>query len=160
VQRTLAAANLIIAFIATTAPLAHVLELPSKMSLGGSLWLQIQQGLYRGWGPIFGPIEIAALFTSLWIAFAARAERPSYLVAAACYGSMLVCFFSLNDPVNKAVSGWTIATLPPDWPVYRTRWETGHALSALLSVAALIAIARANMRRGAATSDQFKREKT
>ena len=53
--------NLILAFIATTAPLAHVLELPSKLTLDGPLWLAVQQHLYRGWGAVFGSVEIAAL---------------------------------------------------------------------------------------------------
>ena len=43
-------ANLIIAFIATTAPIAHTLEMISKLTLDGPLWLGIQQHLYRGWG--------------------------------------------------------------------------------------------------------------
>jgi hypothetical protein len=56
--------NLFLAFIASMAPLAHVLELPSKLMLDGPLWLAIQQHLYRGWGTLFGPVEIAALFLS------------------------------------------------------------------------------------------------
>jgi len=56
--------NLFLAFIATIAPLAHVLELPSKLMLDGPLWLAIQQHLYRGWGTLFGPVEIAALVSS------------------------------------------------------------------------------------------------
>ena len=46
--------NLFLAFIATIAPLAHVLELPSKLMLDGPLWLAIQQHLYRGWGTPIG----------------------------------------------------------------------------------------------------------
>jgi len=47
-------ANLIIAFIATTAPIAHALEMISKLTLDGPLWLGVQQHLYRGWGEILG----------------------------------------------------------------------------------------------------------
>jgi hypothetical protein len=52
---------------------------------------------------------------------------------------MIAAFFILNDPVNAAVSRWTAATLPEDWPAYRLRWEAGHALAALLSVIGLLA---------------------
>jgi len=45
-------ATLIIAFIATTAPIAHVLEMISKLTLDRPLWLGVQQHLYRGWGGI------------------------------------------------------------------------------------------------------------
>ena len=40
-------ANLIITFIKTTAPIAHTLEMISKLTLDGPLWLGIQQHLYR-----------------------------------------------------------------------------------------------------------------
>jgi len=53
-------ANLIIAFIATTAPIAHALEMISKLTLDGPLWLGVQRHLYRGWGEVFGPVEIIA----------------------------------------------------------------------------------------------------
>ena len=43
----LSLANLIIAFLGTAAPIAHVLEMPSKLTLGGPSWLEIQRHLYR-----------------------------------------------------------------------------------------------------------------
>jgi len=58
-------AILIIAFIATTAPIDHVLEMISKLMLDGPLWLGVQQHLYRGWGEIFGPVEIVAFLSTL-----------------------------------------------------------------------------------------------
>jgi len=42
--------NLLLAAVAVTAPMAHVLELPNKLALDGPIWLAIQQSLYRGWG--------------------------------------------------------------------------------------------------------------
>jgi hypothetical protein len=56
---------------------------------------------------------------------------------------MIVAFFAFNAPVNEAVRGWTPTTLPSDWPTYRLRWETGHALAALLAVIGLAAMVRA-----------------
>jgi hypothetical protein len=50
---------------------------------------------------------------------------------------MIAVFFAFNAPVNAAVNGWTVATLPPDWPDYRLRWETGHAIAAALALVAL-----------------------
>jgi hypothetical protein len=57
---------------------------------------------------------------------------------------MIVAFFAFNAPVNAAVRGWTPTTLPSDWPTYRLRWETGHALAALLTVIGLVAMVRAH----------------
>ena len=54
--------NLILGIFAALAPLAHVLELPNKLALDGGLWLDVQQHLYRGWGPFLGaPAEIGVI---------------------------------------------------------------------------------------------------
>jgi hypothetical protein len=147
--RTLANINLVIAFIATTGPIAHVLELLPKLALDGPLWLGIQQHLYRGWGAVFGPVEILALLSSLLLMMQFR-DHPArlrvYLIASLCYALMLICFFVFNNPVNQALNGWTAATMPADWMRYRTQWEIGHALAALLSVIAFIVLIRARLR--------------
>ena len=139
--------NLILAAAAVLAPMAHVLELPSKLTLDGPLWVAIQQHLYRGWGPVIGgPIEVAALATTLALLIIRRGRRETglfTLAAALAYCGMIVTFFVFNKPVNSAVNTWTPASYPSDWQSYRARWETGHALAALLSLFALGALLRA-----------------
>ena len=139
--------NLVFAVWATLTPLAHVLELPNKLALDGTLWLAVQQNLYRGWGPFLGaPVEIGALTTSLGLLFARWARAPERwltIVAVAAYAVMLATFFVLNAPVNDAVNDLTPATLPNDWPTYRMRWEIGHALAALMAIIGLAALLRA-----------------
>jgi hypothetical protein len=56
---------------------------------------------------------------------------------------MIVAFFVFNAPVNEAVRGWTPTMLPSDWSAYRLRWETGHALAAVLAGVGLVAMLRA-----------------
>ena len=134
---------LLIGFAACLAPMAHVLELPNKLRLGGSLWLAVQQHLYSGWGPLIGaPTEIGGLIINLVLLAANRRRaRPALLfgLAGVAYGAMLLSFFLLNAPVNEAVNQWTPETLPTDWANYRLRWETGHALAALFALLALVA---------------------
>ena len=144
-------ANLIIAFIATTAPIAHALEMISKLTLDGPLWLGIQQHLYRGWGEIFGPVEIVAFLSTLALLVVTRRHRSSrraYLVALVCYAAMLADFFVLNRPVNEAVRDWTPVTLPSNWSDYRLRWEIGHSLTALFSVIAFVKLIRRRIHEG------------
>ena len=144
-------ANLIIAFIATTAPIAHTLEMISKLTLDGPLWLGIQQHLYRGWGEIFGPVEIVAFLSTLALLVVTRRHRSSrraYLVALVCYAAMLADFFVLNRPVNEAVRDWTPVTLPSNWSDYRLRWEIGHSLTALFSVIAFVTLIRRRIHEG------------
>jgi hypothetical protein len=140
--------TLVVAFIVVLPPFAHFLEMPSKLTLDGPLWLGIQQHLYRGWGPVFGPIIILALLLSLWQAFADKANRQSFAVAALCYAAMLACFFIFNDPVNAALNRWTASTLPADWTNYRLRWEIGHTLSAIFSAIAFATLLQPHLRRG------------
>lgn len=139
-------ANLILAFIATLAPLAHVLEMPNKLALAGPLWLAVQQHFYRGWGPFVGvPAEIGALVVTLAVLLKQRRDSRTKrltIVATTAFALMIVSFFVFNNPVNKALNGWKATTLPASWPAYRLLWETGHALAALLSLIGLIAIAR------------------
>jgi hypothetical protein len=144
-MRTLRTINLVIAFVATTAPVAHALEMISKLKLDGPLWLGIQQNLYRGWGEAFGPVEILALLTTLTLLMLRwhdRRTRRACVIATLCYMAMLANFFVFNQPVNQAVNGWTIDTIPANWSTYRTQWEIGHALTALFSIIAFVALIR------------------
>jgi hypothetical protein len=128
---------------------AHVLELPNKLALDGPLWLAVQQNLYRGWGPFIGPFEVTAIAATWVLLRLVRQNRSSFgltLLAALLLSGALVIFFALNAPVNAAFASWTAATLPPDWPNYRLRWETGHAISFVLVLIAFIALLRALFR--------------
>jgi len=144
---TLRTVNLAFAVLAALPPLAHVLEMPNKLVLDGPLWLAIQQHLYRGWGPFYGgPVEIIALATTLMLLVVRRRDPALMrltLLGALAYAGMIAAFFVFNNPVNVALNGWTPSTLPPDWASYRLRWEIGHALAAILSVAAIASLVRA-----------------
>ena len=138
--------NLAFAVLVSWAPLAHLLELPNKLALDGPLWLAVQQHLYRGWGLILGgPAEIGALITTLWllgIRLHDHRTRPYLLRAGFVYAAMIAVFFIFNNPVNHALNGWTAETLPSNWAQYRLRWETGHAIAAVLAVLGIILVGR------------------
>ena len=147
--RFLRAINFVIAAFLVTAPMAHVLEMPNKMKLGGVLWLAVQQRLYSGWGAVFGPVEIAALATTLGLVALRRRDSAALsgtVVAALAYAAMIAVFFAFNAPVNEAIAHWTPFTLPPTRPQYRLRWETGHAIAAALSIIGLLALVLAALR--------------
>lgn len=138
--------SLLGAAVTLAALAAHVLELPNKFSLDGPLWLAVQQNLYRGWGAFVGPFEVTAIVATWVLSFLVRRRRPVLrltLLAALLLSAALAAFFALNAPVNAAFAAWTPATLPPDWPGYRLRWETGHALSFVFVLIAFIALLRA-----------------
>jgi len=136
--------NLVLAGLVVLAPMAHVLELLNKLSLDAELWLAVQQRLYRGWGPLWGaPTEFGALLTTLWLVYfrwRGRGVLVATVVASLGYIGMFVAFFCLNQPTNIAVAAWTPMSMPPDWMLYRRRWEAGHATAALLSLVSLGAL--------------------
>ena len=142
--------NLTFGALTALAPMAHVLELPNKLSLHANVWLAVQQQLYRGWGPLLGgPTEIGALVTALILAHVRRRSGAVLwptLLASIGYAGMIAVFFLLNSPVNAAVAAWTPTTLPSDWAAYRLRWETGHAIALLCSLISLAALIRACMK--------------
>jgi hypothetical protein len=120
--------------------------LPNKLTLDASLWLAVQQNLYRGWGPFIGPFEVGAVaFTWLlaWLVRNDRAIRRPTFAASTLLSAALATFFALNAPVNAAFAQWTPATLPAGWPDYRLRWEAGHAIGFVLVLVAFIALLRA-----------------
>jgi Anthrone oxygenase len=139
--------NLAFAILAALPPLAHVLELPNKLALDAPLWLAVQQHLYRGWGPFYGgPVEIIAFATTVTLLVARRRDPAPMrltLVAALGYAGMIAAFFTFNDPVNAALNSWTPSSMPADWESYRLRWESGHALAAVLAIVAIVALVRA-----------------
>ena len=150
--------TLCVAFVACLAPMAHVLEMPNKLRLEGGLWLDVQQNLYSGWGPLIGgPTEVGGLVATLVLLVASRRRtQPALLygIAALGYIAMLLCFFLLNAPVNAALDEWTPATLPSGWSQFRLRWELGHTLAALFAVVAFAAIGRATRIDSPPTADR------
>lgn len=149
--------SLICTAVTLSALAAHVLELPNKLALDGSLWLAVQQNLYRGWGPFIGPFEVAAIASTWVLLWRVRDNRPVRrltLVASILLSAALAVFFTLNAPVNAAFASWTPATLPPDWQNYRLRWEAGHAASFTLVLVAFVALLRALFRDSLTTASR------
>jgi hypothetical protein len=159
----LRSANLVLALIALLTPIAHLLELPNKLALSGPLWLAVQQQLYRGWGPFLaGPAEIAVLGLTLGRLLSSHRPPERFrwlLMAALAYAAMIAVFFLFNNPVNHAVSTWTPGTLPSNWPIYRLRWEVGHALAAALAILGLVATAKSWSLRGGTARPESGRVK-
>jgi hypothetical protein len=124
--------------------LAHVLQRPGASNLDGPAWLAVQHTFYGGFAVVGGVGELLGLVAAGTAAFLARraGDRPlPFALGAAGLAGTLVSYAVGNRPVNARVAVWTPGTLPADWAVWRDRWETAHAVSAVLAVVALIALA-------------------
>jgi hypothetical protein len=133
--------SLLFTAIATGVALCHALELPNKMALSATTWLDIQKILYNGFGKVLGPVECGALLTTLFVLFLIRKRRRTFiltLVSSVSIAIALIVWLSFVAPANFRVD--TALTVPTDWMQIRNQWEYGHATRAGLFLVALITL--------------------
>jgi hypothetical protein len=137
--RTLYFLSLLFAALALAPAMAHLLELPNKISLHREDYLTVQQ-IYRGWN-LLGFVVAGALFSTLALTITVRQERKAFifaLIAFLCIVGTQVVFWTYTYPANQATDNWT--TLPENWTELRRQWEYSHATSAVLNLVALIGL--------------------
>jgi len=131
---------------------AHLLALPNKIDMNAADYLASQQA-YRGRAYV-GVFVVLALVATAALAWTARESSAAFvpaLVAFACLAATQVVFWTLNFPANRVTHNW--GTLPENWEALRLRWETGHAVSALLTLVALVALLSVLVRGGSPAGD-------
>jgi hypothetical protein len=64
-----------------------------------------------------------------------RGRLSLVLAGLALLGVALVITLSVNVPIDYAINGWTVSTLPAEWTGIRDRWETYHAARTFISLA-------------------------
>jgi hypothetical protein len=64
-----------------------------------------------------------------------RASFTLILVGTGLLAVALVITLSVNVPIDSAIAGWTVETLPADWTGIRDRWEAYHAIRTFVSLA-------------------------
>lgn len=127
--------------------LAHLLELPNKITLAREDYLTVQQ-IYRGWA-LLGVVVAGALLSTLILALMVRKERKAFvfaLIAFLCIVGTQVVFWTYTYPTNQVTNNWTM--LPQNWTELRRQWEYSHATSAGLNLMALVAMILSVLARG------------
>jgi len=124
---------------------AHLLALPNKIGMSAADYFIAQQA-YRGWAytGVLVFAGIAATAVLAWRVRHSRAMFPPTLIALVCLVATQIVFWTLVFPGNQQTQNWTVVAA--NWDTLRLRWETGHALSAVLNVAALVALLAALLR--------------
>jgi len=118
---------------------AHFFELANKMSLSTADYMTTQK-IYAGWS-FFGIAIIAAIIFTLTYTLMVRAKRTAFLLsltALLCLGATQMIFWRFTYPMNVATNNWTIT--PQDFEAVRRQWEYSHAVNAVLTFVALVAI--------------------
>ena len=119
--------------------LAHLYELPHKLSLSADEYLVVQQ-IYRGWAWLAIPIG-AALLSTLFLTVGLRSDAAGFRWALATFAAIAatqVIFWVWTYPVNVTTENWTM--LPEQWTSLRAQWEYSHAAGAVLNLAALVTL--------------------
>ena len=132
-------ASLLFTALALGPAMAHLLELLNKIDLSREEYLTVQQ-IYSGWA-LLGIVVFGALISTLLLAIASRRKRGQFiaaLVAFLCVAGTQAVFWTFTYPANQETANWTL--LPEHWRALRTRWEYSHAASAVLNLAAFIAV--------------------
>ncbi|MBX6425313.1 MAG: DUF1772 domain-containing protein [Variibacter sp.] len=119
---------------------AHLFEMPNKIGMPQDAYF-VAQSLYRGWA-LFGFVLIGALTADLALTIATWRRGEPYglpLFAFLCIAATLAIFFAWTYPANVATANWTVR--PPEWEALRRQWEYAHAANAVVTFAALCALA-------------------
>ena len=121
---------------------AHLLELPNKIGLSRDDYFVAQQ-LYRGWS-MLAVVVLPAVALALLHTIMVRRQPAAFRLAAlasCCLLGTQVLFWTFTFPANQLTENWTM--VPDNWAALRAQWEYSHAASALLNLAALIALVAA-----------------
>jgi hypothetical protein len=137
-------ATILLVALSMATAFCHLLEMPAKLKVDGTLWLKLLQTLYP---PAFGTVgaaaEVGALVMVVGLVFLVRNRRPAFgwtLLAAICMVATHAAFWVLVSPVNATMVPLTPDTLPPDWMRLRNQWEYTHAARAILQIVSLGAV--------------------
>jgi hypothetical protein len=135
--KTVAFFSLLFISIAIIPSMAHLLELKQKMTLGRDEYVFVQQ-LYRGWG-ITGVFSVAAMVSTLVMAFLSRPIRGRYILCLLSFTSLLITqilFWMVTYPIDRLTNNWTNPN--QDWMLSRMYWEYSHAANAAIGFIALL----------------------
>lgn len=125
---------------------AHTLELPAKMQYDGSLYVTLQNTLYRYFGAP-GPgawITVGAVFCAIALTVLVRKHRPAFwwtLAGMLCLAiAFPLIYFLRIEPVNVVIEQATASLVPKNWEQLRSQWEHAHATNFALSLAGFSAL--------------------
>ena len=128
---------------ALAAAVAHLMELPGKMTYDARLYVMLHRTLYPTFGQTAGWAEGLALLSIIPLAWRVRnrgAAFPPTLIAAVCQAAAMGVFLAFVQPANVTMAGWPLDAIPPEWTGWRDQWEYGHAARAVLLTVALGAL--------------------
>ena len=112
----------------------------SMSSITASTFLEVGHTMIANLGgpmAVLMPLTLVSAVPVLFVLHRLH-RRASFflvLVGAALLLVALVITLSVNVPIDDAIAGWTVNTLPSDWTSIRNRWEVYHAARTFIGLA-------------------------
>jgi hypothetical protein len=118
--------------------LAHLFELPNKLSLPREEYFVVQS-IYRGWNRLAYVLafELASMLAIVFMSRGQPRVFRSAVVALLCLVAAQVMFWVYTYPTIVAAGNWT--TVPENWEMLRRDWEESHAAGAVFQLLAMSA---------------------
>ena len=112
----------------------------SMSAITPSTFLEVGHTMIANLGGPMAVLMPATLLSAVPVLFVLyrlhrRASFALILVGTVLLVVALVITLSVNVPIDGAIAGWTVDTLPPDWTSIRNRWEAYHAARTFISLA-------------------------
>jgi len=128
---------------------AHVAEaLPRLFAWSPELWREatVFGGQYTTFAPAGAALDLGAILLTAVVAYSVRGERRRFsLAVASCMFCTLALatWFAWVAPANAELAEWVRGPLPDNFFTIRDRWESGHAVIAMIKLAGFVALATA-----------------
>jgi uncharacterized membrane protein len=112
----------------------------SMNSITAAMFLEVGHTMMTNLGgpmAVLMPATMVSAVPVLFVLYRLRRRGSLYLllVGTALLVVALIITLSVNVPIDDAIAGWTVDTLPSDWTTIRNRWEVYHAARTLISLA-------------------------
>jgi hypothetical protein len=145
-RRAWSVLTLTLAAFSLAPSLAHVLEAPPRLrDWPPELWMEttVFHGQFTLFQAIGAPVDVLAILAAVVLAFLLRRSAGFRWAAtgAVLLGIALGAWFTLVAPANAILATWRPGPIPVNFVEVRDRWETGHAVVALLKACAFVTLA-------------------
>jgi hypothetical protein len=97
----------------------------ARSDLSGTVFLTVQQVLYRDMGRILSVVEPIAYIAVLIAMLGVSKRRPFFIMTLVCFASltlMIVLRFLFVRPLQMEINSWTAQSIPDNWVLLRNRY--------------------------------------
>lgn len=140
VLRILRFVTILLAALSMSLSVCHLFEMPQRLQFDSDLWVRVTvfANVFRYFGTFGAFFEVGSVVAAIVLVLLVRKRGPGIfyltLAGAICLGLALVIWLLVVAPVNAELARWLVNPIPPDFDGWRSQWEYGHAVSAVIKI--------------------------